>query len=135
MLFFVFLAVLLAFLFAFFILRGAALLELADFQGDLVSLTTKSDGQFGGATFAFRRWVQDLVRIAGFQWSLDVVAFLGVRQTSLFGAFNFGFEVIAISASFESTDEAISIAAVVVGLDSALEREFALGFALRGGRR
>jgi len=52
------------------------------------------------------------------------VTFLGVRQTSLFAAFAFGFEVVATTASFESTEETVPLATVFIGLDSVFERKF-----------
>jgi len=78
-----------------------------------------------------------LIRVTGFQACRDFVAFRGFGQTSFFAAFQFGFEVITIGFSFDSSNEAIAFAIDrrIIDFASFFERKFrsrfAVGFRLR----
>jgi len=113
-LFLVLFTFLLAGLVALRVFGGASFLEFADFNGNLVAFDTETDGQFGGASLLLGRWVQDLVRVVRFQHSADFVAFRLFGQALFLAAFDFGFQVVSFGVSFESGDETVTIARILI---------------------
>jgi hypothetical protein len=133
-LFLVFFLLLFAFCLAFRTFLLIIFLELADFDLNVVSFNSQSNGQFGGASLQFRWCIQDLISISGFQYGSNVVAIRLPLQTFSLGAHQFRFEVITISVSLKSNNEAVSIAlaARIVQFDTLFEREFSSRLSIFG---
>jgi hypothetical protein len=103
---------------------------LADFQLENVALDAQTDGQFGVASFLLGWSVQDLVGVAGLQSSGDFVAFGLPGVAGFLSAFQFGFQVVSVLLAFQTDDEAVAIARVLIDRDAFLEGEFRFGFTL-----
>jgi hypothetical protein len=133
---FVFFAFFFAFLLAFRILAITILFEVADFQLNFVAFDTEADGQFGSASFDFGGRVQNLIGVSVAQITVDGTAGSLTFQAFTFAAFQFGFEVIAIGATFDTNDETIAFAVgrLIIGFASFGEGEFLTAFALSLGR-
>jgi len=122
----VFFAFYFAFLFTFWIFARTVFLEATDFQLKFVSFDTETDGQFSGASFDFGRRIQDLIGVTGSQRTIDGVAISLAFQTWTFAAFEFSFEVITISTTFDTNNETVARATdrFIIGFATFGEREF-----------
>jgi len=131
--------------FAFFFAFGAfrffllAVIEFADLDGKCVSLLAPADGQLWVASFDFGWRVQNLDRVARFQFGLDLVtvgSFL--LQLLRFAAFEGAFEIFTTfdRLSDDADDEAVSGAArsFVLSFPSFREGAIATFFALAAAR-